>query len=282
MTAPTFFKPSSLAIDPLGQEVGPGDWDYLVDVLDGSHATDRIQTTAIEGLLGGYDSVVYISGTTIYAKRGSQSGANVPFSILDSGSAATPGDVRRVIQSAIDVTTTEGKPVVLVKPGTYTYNSAITLKSNLTIIAYGATFVCSTSGTAGFLAMNQSLGADNVKIYGLTIDCNNHAGPVSIRGQETASQTATNITIQDCIFKKPGSNLELLLFNHVYNDAIAVQTQRHDNIRIVNCEFDGTGGSGTGELCRIENTRNALVVGCRFQNAAGTKTASFNTLRGMR
>ena len=145
MTAPTFFKPSLLSTDSTGSRVGSGDWDYLVDVLDGSNATDRVQTHVVEGHNASYDVCVYISGTTIYARKSDGS-------IINSGVAGTNDST--VIQAAFDfggTTASKTPTVVLFKPGLYKETGTTPfIRANTTVIGYGATLQSTTYARGTF------------------------------------------------------------------------------------------------------------------------------------
>jgi hypothetical protein len=56
MTAPTFKKATDTAPGD-STKYGAPDLKYALDVLDGSHATDRIQASVIENLIHNYYTV---------------------------------------------------------------------------------------------------------------------------------------------------------------------------------------------------------------------------------
>src|SRR5688572_13951647 len=94
MTAPTFVKKRiDTAVDPTSVKYGAPDWTKFVDVLDATHATERIQADVIEGYNLSYNIVVYISGTTIFARR-------TDGTVISTGVAGT--DDGTVIQNALN------------------------------------------------------------------------------------------------------------------------------------------------------------------------------------
>ena len=266
MVAPTFKKASNT--DPGdSSRYGAQDVKYAFDVLDGSHATDRIQASVIEGLIQDYDVIVYVIGTTIYARR-----ANGV--LITSGTLGTNDTT--VIQAAIDIAQTDGKAVLAIRAGTYTLNASLTPRDNLTILAYGATFFCS-GGSAGFNVFSGTAAGQkkNIKIYGLTIDFNLHAGSFRLQGEVTTTEQVTDILLQDCVFKKPynGGGSPLLRIQYTFVDG-ALQTKKNERIQLINCVFDGTSNTTSSDLVNIENTRNVYINGCRFINAGSSKRSA--------
>jgi hypothetical protein len=250
---------------------GAPDIRYAFDVLDGTHATDRIQSSVIEGLAYNYDVIVYVSGTTIYARR--SNGTEVLSGAFGSQDAT-------VIKAAFDVAVTDNKPtVVLIKPNTYTISAKLDLHKDLTIFAYGVTFFCSSGGGGGYNALlatgDGNLG--NIRIYGLTLDFNAHAASVSFEGVETSSQQVYDVLLQDCVFKNARSGGALLAIVYTYPDP-ALPAKKNAGIRVLNCVFDGAAGvagagAGTGDLVVFRNTRNLFISGSRFVNLQSTRRA---------
>jgi hypothetical protein len=266
MTGPVFKKVTNQTPGNAAK-YGAQDIVYAFNVLDGTHPTDRIQASVVEGLIFSYDVLVYVSGTTIYARRANGT-------LVASGVFGT--DDKTVIQAAFDVAIGSIPTFLVIRPGTYTINGSLTLRTTLRIRAYGVTFLCS-GGTAGFnvFIANTTGTKSDIKIQGLTINFNNNAGSAKWEGTDTGTQQVNNVTLQDCVFKNPNPGSNMLNFTYTFPAAGAGQpTKKNTNIRIINCDFDGTGGTGVGNLVIIENTTNAFINGCRFRNTQSTKTAA--------
>ncbi len=264
MTNPSFKK----ALDTTSGTAsiyGAPDIKYAFDVLDGSHSTDRIQASSIEHLTHAYDVVVYVSGSTIYCRR---SGGT----LLSSGTATTAADNVTVINAAFNVANTDGKAIVLIKPGTYVLNAALTIYNNTTLFAYGATFNCSSaSAGTSIITGAATTGNRNIRLFGLTVDPANK-GPIKFASTE--ANPASDITIRDCALRGNGADM-LLYFQHTYPGS-GQPTTKISNIRILNCEFDATGGSTDIEIVKIENATHAVIQGCVFSNTPGAKRAALS------
>jgi len=97
---------------------GAPDLKYVLDVLDGSHATDRIQAEVIEGLQQTFNSTVKPEGSNFVAR-------NANGTILYSGTSA-----QTALQTAFD----QGGHIY-VGPGTYNTTTVLSVPSNTHIEA---------------------------------------------------------------------------------------------------------------------------------------------------
>src|SRR5699024_965029 len=133
--------------------------------------------------------------------------------------------------------------VLHVKEGTYLIDKPIKIKSNTTIIAYGATFrrnadinvmfINDSNGTNGGYNANE-----NIKIYGGTFD--GSGGSFSDKCTILAIGHSKNILIQDSYFKNL-REWHMVELNSVRNGVIH------------NCIFDDYGSSTTGsEMVQID------------------------------
>ncbi len=274
MTAPTFVKKRlETETDPTNLKYGAPDWTYFLDVLDGTHATDKIQASAIEHNILDFDAQVYISGTTVYARRASGV-------LLDSGSSTTASVVKRVIQSALTIAKTDGKATILLRHGTYPIDLRLKLYSNTTLYAYDATIDCSTfiEDTGGTTTVSieayhtdeTTIGTQNVSIFGLTLDQGNKAKHMRFNGNDT--RQVKNILIQDCTFKNPNNEAtnqgwQLNVGYVLLPAGQGLPLYKNENIRVVNCLFDGTGGSDSFENIIFVNSRNVLFSNNRIFNS---------------
>jgi hypothetical protein len=245
---------------------------YLMDGLDGTHATDRIQLQNIEGVSPWIDAIVYKIGTSVIAKRTNTA------SVLDSGTADTADD-RRVIQSALDIaqTSQDGEAKIVIMPGVYKVPTTMYIYNNTVLYAYNATFemtMQTTNGNIFPLRGKVSIGNQNIKIFGLTVDQQNKGGPLRFFGDETSA--INDVLIQDCNFVNQGPRYELQ-FTYTF-PSNALPTKKNRGIRVVNCNFDGTGAPTTNtlEMLIISNGRECSVSNCRFVNGNNTIAAPFS------
>ena len=110
MVAPTFEKATDTTPGSPSQ-YGTSDEKYASDVLDDSHATDRIQSSSvIEHNNKDYDVIVYISGGTVYARRGKDG------TLVSSSNISTP---ETAIQAAID----QAPGRIYIDGGTYNFSA---------------------------------------------------------------------------------------------------------------------------------------------------------------
>jgi len=269
MVAPTFKKATDTAPGNAAQYGAP-DLKYALDVLDGTHPTDKIQVSALEGLKQSHNYILYKSGTKVAALKSTGEEVATGVAGVDDNS------VMAVVFGLVDAA---NPGTVVVKPGTYL--SAVprpTLNSGTTVVGIGNPTFKSTVNLES--PMQTVLGAQNIKVIGCTFDCD-YIGHAFVARGDNVNGATKNILIQDCTFKNMvdqtlagGSGNWLLTTTH--SDWHA-PTERNENTRVINCHFD----SGTErqaidlkEAYLMSTTHHGLVQGCTFTNLSPTKNAS--------
>lgn len=233
MTSPTFKKATDTAPGTSAMYGAP-DVKYAFDVLDGTHPTDRIQSSVIEHNIHAYDVIVYQIGSTTYARRGATG-------VLVSSSGSTP---QTVIQAAID----QGPGTIYIDSGTYNFTAAFTgleIKQSFTTVKMapdahlrvpadytGAVFLLNTTrnttdgyieGAVSTLLTHDTKKFQKVKIEGgiLGDQAATTSQPRSWTGVRvygsvngTSGNTIRNLHIQHC-----ATGIELLIDNSTGTDA---------------------------------------------------------------
>lgn len=280
MTSATFKKATDTSGTGDPVKFSAPDLKYVFDVLDGSHSTDRLQLTNIEGYVPAFDVIVYQSGSTVYVRRANGT-------VLYSAATNTANNDITAINTACNVAVTDAKPTsVWIKPGTYTGTSTsanVTLVSNLTIVAYGVTVKClASSPSSSYFLFNTGSGftaVSYVTIFGLTVDCNSLCQGMRFAGSETSGNQSKNILLQDCTFKNIYNNY-LLMFSYSIptgSNQADIPTLKNQDIRVVSCNFiagDTTNSDSTVPLVHFINTRVFLVQGCIFEGHTATNQAA--------
>lgn len=113
MTSPTFKKVTNTTTDPSNVRYGAPDLVYVMDVLDGTHATDRIQSSVIEHNRNTYGAIVYQLEGFTYARR-------ISDGVIISSSNTTP---ETVITAAIN---DQSPGSVYIADGVYDLTSGFT------------------------------------------------------------------------------------------------------------------------------------------------------------
>jgi hypothetical protein len=117
MVAPTFKRVTN-PNPGTPTQYGALDIHYLFDVLDGTHATDRIQASVIEGLPRVYNATVELEGSTVTTR-------NANNTVISSGSASSTSVVTAALQAAINEA-----GHIYIGPGTYNTEATLTVPSN--------------------------------------------------------------------------------------------------------------------------------------------------------
>lgn len=148
-----------------------------------------------------------------------------PFNVLDYGAVGdgVTNDTT-AIQAALTAATGGN---LFIPPGTYLISgSGITIPSNITISAYGATFKASSTPTVDLL---KGVSKTNIVIEGLTINGNDYTVATNIG--LLAFQNGTNITIRDC------SIVKFDRFGFILNGG--------SHVNVLDCYFDKTTAAAT-------------------------------------
>jgi len=202
MTSPNF-KKSNSSVAGTTTKYGPVDPVYIFNVLDGTHASDRIQAQNIEHLNTPlfYDVVIYISGSSVIAKKASDG------QVLSTGTNGT-SNVPDVFQAAFNYyATVAPKPIIIViRPGTYIFNGGTSAKilPFTTLWGYGATLkelvfgasMIRGDATGGALAAKR----EKINVLGLTFDFNFMGQEIFFPSDNTYG-APSDIMFKDCTFK---------------------------------------------------------------------------------
>ncbi len=283
MVAPNFKRASDTTAGT-ASIYGAPDIRYAFDVVDGTHATDRIQGWAIEHNILNYDVVVYVSGSTIYART--SDGA-----LLSQGAYNTSENFT-VLQAAFDYAhTVHPRPItIVVKPGVYNMvgNTILRIRSNTTLIGYGATFKSTVYGIQMLRGeIEATYGLENIKIFGMTFDFNNVGNFVVFIGTVALGPGRGNIEVRDCHFinhKIPtadGNDTRMLMATSgLLSEAVGLgsgpETRLH-NVHFINNTFDAAVASPINDtfgVCQFSGCQNSSMVGNFFLNIPYDKSAS--------
>ena len=239
MVAPNFKKVTTeLTVDPFNVRYGAPDLLYALNVLDGTHSTDRVQIQNVEGV-GKLNAA-----TWVIRKNGSNvEGVNTSTGAVVANSV----DFNVVLANIIaDSNFLDGSTIVI-KPGTYSNCGAININTNIdktiTIWGYGATLIAVQFGmtptptTRNCTSANwlQLAFVDNksITIYGLRMNGNQNYGAF-VRGSRKATHVrAKNMRFYDCYFE----GIESDGINAGYEDGGIVHDQT--SIVIERCVFMG-------------------------------------------
>jgi hypothetical protein len=118
MVAPNFRRATDTAVDGTNVKYGAPDLTHAFNVLDGSHANQRIQASVIEGRQKPFNCTINFEGTNIVAR-------NADGGVISSGTNATT-----VLNAGV---ATGGH--IFIGPGTYNTTAAISVPSNTHIEA---------------------------------------------------------------------------------------------------------------------------------------------------
>ena len=279
MTAPTFAKKRiDTAVDSSPEPVkyGAPDWTYAVDVLDGTHATDRIQSGKLEHAIPPFDAIVYQKDGQTIARNGTTGAimASIEMSALND---------EDVINVPLNEASATNPITVWIKPGIYTKAANLGIKANTTIYGYGATIKQDPDTTKPDALMAKIAGnRNNMKILGLTFDFSFYAHEVEIQGSYVAGQNISNVLIKDCKFINPklvppgepsGNLTTMLRMGMQQGGALGEDPMFGDDIhfRVINCVFDDAIPSDPDNLntygvLEFQNMKDLLVQGCVFLN----------------
>ena len=275
---PTNFKKATSAIPGDAAKYSAPEYKNALDILDGTHATERVQLQNIEGYVPAFDVVVYQKGGVVYARRANGT-------VLYSGTANSGVNDITAIDTACNVAVVDGKATsVLIKPGTYTGNGTsvnITIVSGLTLVGYGATIkyvAASPSSTYFLFNTGATVGAFDVNIFGLTVDCNTLCQGMRFSGADSNTKTV-NVRLEDCTFKNI-YNSYLLLFTYsipTSSNPVDIPTGKNMDVRVTHCTFlagDTSNCTNTFPLVHFINTRNFILKDCIFEGHTSTNQAA--------
>jgi hypothetical protein len=151
----------------------------------------------------------------------------------------------------------------------YSIEETIYLRSNITIRGSlpNAETTITMNDKAGRKHIFSGRSVENIKLSNLTFDLNLTAQQVDFRGTE--NHPLSNITVEDCIFKRLGKGSWGLAIDYDHPES-AAPSNYNTNILVKNCLFDGTGAKA-GERNRLElaifsNCHNLEVTQSIFQN----------------
>ncbi len=233
MVAPNFKKATAdLTTDPTNVRYGAPDLLYALNVLDGTHSTDRVQIHNVEGV-GKLNAATWIIR---------KNGSNVEGVNTSTGAVvANSTDFNVVLANIIaDSNFLDGSTIV-VKPGTYSNCGSININTNIdktiTIWGYGATLVATPFATRNCTHANwlQLAFVDDksITIYGLRMNGNQNYG-CFVRGSRKATHVnARNMRFYDCYFEL----IESDGINAGYEDGGIVHDQT--SVIIERCIFMG-------------------------------------------
>jgi len=174
MAAPTFTKKTSVTeLDPLNKKYGAQDWTKAVDILDGTHATERLQIHNIE-------SGDKISGPANWIVRKNPTTGDYEGIRAATGDVVTTNttpDCLPVIQSIVSDSNFADGDTILIKPSStpYSVGAATALGAQLTksviIWGYGAILKANANRAANPMLRVMTAGK-RLTLYGLTMDGN--------------------------------------------------------------------------------------------------------------
>jgi hypothetical protein len=280
MVAPTFKKASDSTTDSSNVKYGAQDLVYAFNVLDGQHATDRIQVQNIESVLETFDVTVYQSGGNTIARLSPAAGGT----ILRSEPSANNTD-RLVLQAAFDIALSASKPIIVwIKPGTYKLGATTSASS---FFIYGNTIIYGYGAILQATVYNKQLlrvkgNNSNIMFFGITFDFANIGDQLQIQGNNTDG-VVSNILIQDCLFTHPkvpvvASDSNRYLVLGMTNTGVGtVPAFVAENCKIINCDFDYTLPTGTTSvtdtfaIINLIGIKSGLVQNNRFWNIPATK-----------
>ncbi len=183
---------------------------------------DTTAATKGAGLLGFGDNQTYASGTAGLVLQGFVNAKAAPYNCKGDGVA----DDTAGLDAAEDAAFASGR-ALLIPGGTYLYNGQFAVRCNVT--AYGATIkqtagAVVTSNAAGLV----TVGADDVTIVGLNLDCN-------LKSTGFAGTSRARVQLRSC----KASNCINLGFGFYDSDQILISECRASNIR-----YSATGATG--------------------------------------
>jgi hypothetical protein len=235
MTAPTFKKATSTSPGD-ATKYGAPDLKYAFDVLDGSHATDRLQITNIEGRdrYATYAFLVRQSSPTAYEAIRSDTGA-VAYSGSDFGTV-----MNSVIGALPAPSSTSSIGVVYISGTTLDCaTTSITIDKPVIIDGFGSAVVRKTADYVGTNRSVFNIASSNVTLRDFTIDVTIQVGTATrpiVCQPSTAS--LSNILIENVTIKKA--------YNPIYLHASTGTSHLIDHVIIRNVKVDNTGSTQTG------------------------------------
>jgi hypothetical protein len=266
MTEPNFFYASNTATDPTGARHAAPGLNYAFSVLDGSHPTDRIQLSVIEGVdrLSAVDWTVRKKPTDtntieiVHTRTGT---------IEYSGTALYP-----LFNSLTASANFIDGQVIGIKPdmvdgynaGTGSIRAEFT--KDVVIYGYGARIrggASAASGTSG--ALRQHTAGKSLIVYGVTFDASQDGtsatkrlGTLISAGSTGSDITPLRIIVKDCHFL------------NVWTSAITVEAAGNASgvapcmVIVENCFFDAGTTDTLGEHLSTNAVRDLYVYNCRF------------------
>jgi hypothetical protein len=156
MVAPTFKNPTDNSAGT-SATYGAADIKYAFSVLNGTHSTDRIQASVIEGIQKPYTAIVRPEGANFVARN--------PY----GGVISSTTSAQTALQAAFDQA-----GHIWVGPGLYPITSIRTVPSNTYIECHSGATIQGTGTHALLRNVDQTGGNTNIMIRGGTWDCNCH------------------------------------------------------------------------------------------------------------
>jgi hypothetical protein len=260
MVAPTFKKATDTASDPTNVKYGAPDLKYAFDVLDGTHASHRIQAANIQGLLQPYNATVRVEGSDFVTRD--KNGA-----LLYSGTNATTA-----LQTALNQA-----GHIYIGPGTYNISATLLCPSNTHVEANVNTIVRGTAhpnALAGLIKNeNQSGSSPQINnsyiiIEGGTWDGN---AEYDVNVPSTMTQGSTII-----------GNIHLFLVEFAWVHHVKSINSLGENIKIRSCSttwvtnnfcskarLDDTGSGRAGIMVTSLGGREAICANNIIYDAGG-------------
>ncbi len=254
MTEPTFTYKTATATDATNVKFGAPEINYLQHVLDGTHATDRIQIQHIERAASPWSYYVYQDGGVTYARRGDTGRA-------EFSDASNP---RNPIQSAMDTAFAAfGRCVIYLAPQTFTFpagsattgaNNALinigtangaTLKSNISIIGAGMDKTIILNAKIHKAVATPS---SNVLVSDLTLDAG--ANPIAQTSAGSPAHDNTTGFGTACAFDSYSSNFRLIRVKLQNSREELLNWTRMDRGLFYDCLFMNGGLAGASAAVR--------------------------------
>src|ERR1044072_1721087 len=197
------------------------------------------------------DSAKPVSTAQQTALDGKVSKGSIVYNVKDYGALGNGSqNDTTAIQNAIDAASTAGGGVVLFPVGTYivqpaSTSRALTAKSNVTLLGYGATLKIANNNAAYLTIIGNTGDCSNFKMNGLRIDQNGlnnlghntgGAGPTNEYRFVLQITAGSKISITDCIFDNCEGVNTLVLNGGSTSGSYGVK-----NIAITNCHFLNVG-----------------------------------------